>query len=85
MLANAATYHIDVAKIALIGESAGGFLVNYAGTHATPVTQVAAVVDVCGPTDYGKLAQLRQEHPERCNMAPSTSTQQTVAAFISSA
>ena len=37
--ANAATYHVDVAKIALIGESAGGFLVNYAGTHETPETR----------------------------------------------
>lgn len=85
VLANLATHDVDVSKIALIGESAGGFLANYAGAHATPETQVAAVVDFCGPTDYGKLAQLRQEHPERCNMAPSTSTKQTMAAFISSA
>src|ERR1039457_2463197 len=34
--ANAAAYQVDGAKIALIGESAGGFLVNYAGTHETP-------------------------------------------------
>jgi len=66
--ANAGTYRVDVAKIALIGESAGGFLVNYAGTHETPETQVAAVVDFYGPTDYGKLAQLRLEHPEHFNM-----------------
>ena len=33
---NAAKYHVDAEKIALIGESAGGFLVNYAGTHETP-------------------------------------------------
>ena len=33
---NAAKYHVDTTKIALIGESAGGFLVNYAGTHETP-------------------------------------------------
>ena len=67
--ANAATYHVDVSKIALIGESAGGFLVNYAGTHESPETRVAAVVDFYGPTDYGKLAQLRLDHPERFNMA----------------
>ena len=36
---NAATYRVDVAKIALIGESAGGFLVNDAGTHETPETR----------------------------------------------
>lgn len=67
--ANAATYHVDAAKIALIGESAGGFLVNYAGTHDTPETKVAAVVDFYGPVDYGKLAELRRDHPERFNMA----------------
>lgn len=67
--ANAMVYHVDVSKIALIGESAGGFLVNYAGTHETTETRVAAVVDFYGPTDYGKLAQLRRDHPERFNMA----------------
>jgi len=67
--ANAATNHVDAAKIALIGESAGGFLVNYAGTHETKrdIT-VAAVVDMYGPVDYGKLAELRRDHPERFNM-----------------
>src|SRR5947209_4778246 len=54
--ANAAAYHVDAGKVALIGESAGGFLVNYAGTHGTPETRVAAVVDFYGPVDYGKLA-----------------------------
>ena len=66
--ANAAAYRVDVSKIALIGESAGGFLVNYAGTHETPETKVAAVVDFYGPVDYGKLAELRRDHPERFNM-----------------
>ncbi len=66
--ANAAKYHVDVSKIALIGESAGGFLVNYAGTHDTPETRVAAVVDIYGPVDYAKLAQLRRNHPELFNM-----------------
>jgi acetyl esterase len=66
--ANAAKYHVDVSKIAIIGESAGGFLVNYAGTHETPDTRVAAVVDFYGPVDYGQLAELRRDHPERFNM-----------------
>jgi alpha-L-fucosidase 2 len=65
---NAAMYRVDVSKIALIGESAGGFLVNYAGTHDPPDTRVAAVVDFYGPVDYGKLAELRRDHPERFNM-----------------
>ena len=66
---HAAEYRVDVGKIALIGESAGGFLVNYAGTHEIPETRVRAVVDMYGPVDYGKLAQLRRDHPERFNMA----------------
>ena len=66
--ANAATYRVDATKIALIGESAGGFLVNYAGTHATKGIGVRAVVDMYGPVDYGKLAELRRDHPERFNM-----------------
>jgi len=66
--ANAATYHVDASKIALIGESAGGLLVNYAGAHETPETRVAAVVDIYGPIDYGKLALERRDHPERFNM-----------------
>src|SRR5712692_2798999 len=66
---NAAKYRVDVSKIAIIGESAGGFLVNYAGTHETPDTRVAAVVDIYGPVDYAKLALLRRDHPERFNMA----------------
>jgi alpha-L-fucosidase 2 len=65
---HAAKYHVDPTKIALIGESAGGFLVNYAGTHDTPETRVAAVVDFYGPVDYAKLAELRRDHPERFNM-----------------
>ena len=66
--AHAAEYHLDPSKIALIGESAGGYLVNYAGTHMTPETKVAAVVDFYGPVDYAKLAELRRDHPERFNM-----------------
>ena len=40
--ANASTYKVNPAKIVLAGESAGGFLVNYAATHETPATRVAA-------------------------------------------
>ena len=48
--ANATHTMSMTSKIALIGESAGGFLVNYAGTHETPETKVAAVVDFYGPS-----------------------------------
>ncbi len=66
---NAATYHVDLSRIAIIGESAGGFLVNYAGTHDTPDTRIAAVVDFYGPVDYEQVADQRRDHPERFNMA----------------
>ncbi len=67
--AHAAEYRVDPSRIAIIGESAGGFLVNYAGTHETPETKVAAVVDIYGPVDYARLAEQRRDHPERFNMA----------------
>jgi alpha-L-fucosidase 2 len=70
--AHAKTYHVDARKIVIIGESAGGFLVNYAGTHETPETKVAAVVDIYGPVDYAKLATQRRDHPEMFNMASVT-------------
>ena len=41
---------------------------NYAGTHETAETRVAAVVDLYGPVDYGKLAMERRDHPERFNV-----------------
>jgi acetyl esterase len=69
--ANAADYRIDSSKIVLIGESAGGFLVNYAGTHAQHDASVAAVVDFYSPVEYPKLAAERRDHPERFNMASS--------------
>jgi acetyl esterase len=67
--ANARTYNVDPARIVLAGESAGAFLVNYAGTHETPATRVAAVVDIYGPVDYEKIARQRQDYPARFNMA----------------
>jgi len=66
--AHSAEYHVDARKIAIIGESAGGYLVNYTGTHDTAETKVAAVVDFYGPVDYGKLALKRRDHPELFNM-----------------
>jgi len=65
---NAPEYKVNPNKIALIGESAGGLLVNYAGTHTTPETSVDAVVDFYGPVDYSEIAVERRDHPERFNM-----------------
>ena len=75
--ANARTYKVDPSKIVLAGESAGGFLVNYAATHETPATKVAAVVDIYGPVDYEKIARQRQAYPARFNMASINGHQKT--------
>jgi acetyl esterase len=65
---HAAEFHLDASKVVIMGESAGGFLVNYAGTHETAETKVAAVVDFYGAVDYVKQAIERRDHPERFNM-----------------
>ncbi|MDE3197141.1 MAG: alpha/beta hydrolase [Acidobacteriota bacterium] len=66
--ANAKTYKVNVSKIVICGESAGGYLVNYAAAHETPATKVAAVVDFYGPVDYEKIARQRATYPARFNM-----------------
>jgi len=66
--ANAAKYHVDVNRIVLAGDSVGGYLVNYAGTHETAETKVRAVVDIYGPVDYARIAEQRRDYPERFNM-----------------
>ena len=50
--AHAAEYHLDPARIALAGESAGGHLVALAGVRATAETRVAAVVTFYGIFDF---------------------------------
>lgn len=65
---NAAQYHVDPNRIALIGESAGAYLITYAATHASPETKTSAVVDFYGPVDYAKQVELRRDHPERFDM-----------------
>ncbi|HZZ58441.1 MAG TPA: alpha/beta hydrolase, partial [Opitutaceae bacterium] len=53
--AHAATYRVDPSRLALVGESAGGYLVEMAATEGGPDTRVAAVVPFFGPSDL--LAQ----------------------------
>ena len=50
--ANAEKYHVDVKRLALIGESAGGHLVSYVGSHQARGTQVMAVVSMYGIHDF---------------------------------
>jgi acetyl esterase len=62
--ANAAKYHVNPDKIALAGESAGGFLVAYAGVKAEPDTRIAAVVDFYGPNDLVLQTEQTRAQPE---------------------
>jgi alpha-L-fucosidase 2 len=49
--AHAKDYKVDVNKIALIGESAGGHIVSMVGVRAHDETRLAAVVPFYGPHD----------------------------------
>ncbi|MFZ4763377.1 MAG: alpha/beta hydrolase fold domain-containing protein [Roseimicrobium sp.] len=57
---HAADYKADPRRIALIGESAGGHLVSWAGVTGTGATRVAAVVPFYAPHDLVVQVQLRQ-------------------------
>lgn len=59
--AHAAEYKVDVKRIALIGESAGGHLVSWAGVTATDETKVAAVVPFYAPHDLVPHVKRRNE------------------------
>lgn len=80
--ANAKKYRVDTKRIAIIGESAGGFLVGYVGTHLTPSTQVAAVVDFYGPADLAAMEQQRKANPERFDLAKMQSHAQRTGDFF---
>src|SRR5207253_9885165 len=53
---HAKEYKVDVNKLALIGESAGGHLVSMAGVHAKPDTRGQAVVAFYTPHDLERRA-----------------------------
>ena len=60
---NAPKYRIDPKRVVLIGESAGGYLVAYAGAHADRSARVAAVVDFYGPNDLVLQTEKRRSEP----------------------
>ena len=63
--AHAAGYHVDAARLALIGESAGGYLVAYVGAHPSrEEARVAAVVDFYGPNDLVLQTEKRRSEPD---------------------
>ncbi len=53
--ANAETYGLDGTRVALYGESAGGYLVTMAGLD--PATDVRAVVNKFGAIDFATIAE----------------------------
>jgi acetyl esterase len=61
--ANAAKYRVDARRIALAGESAGGYLVAYAGASSKGDARVAAVVDFYGPNDLVLQTEARRAEP----------------------
>lgn len=62
---HAAEYKVDTQRIALLGESAGGYLVSYVGTQTDPRWRVAAVVSFYGPHNLiGELEMRRQQGVE---------------------
>lgn len=58
--AHAAEYKVDVNRIAIIGESAGGHLVSWAGVMGEGDTRVAAVVPFYAPHDLVVQVQRRK-------------------------
>lgn len=66
---HARQYKVDVNRIALIGESAGGQMAAYVGAQSKPASQVAAVVVLYGVHDFvsrvvsqGKLLDTSQAY-----------------------
>lgn len=59
--AHAKKYKVDLKRIVLMGESAGGALVSYAGVRYKPETRVAAVVPFYGVHDWALRLQQERE------------------------
>lgn len=57
--AHAAEYKVDPKRVVLMGESAGGYLVDYAAMKAPKTLPLAAVVSFYGPHDFTISAKKR--------------------------
>lgn len=60
---HAQEYRFDPDRIVLIGESAGGYLVNLVGAQNKEDTRVAAVVSFYGPADMNAMYQPAKTKP----------------------
>ena len=87
--AHAADYGIDASKVAVWGESAGGYLVSMVGVtngsaqfetpdNAAFSSDVQAVIDLFGATDLAKIAADFDPHAQQAHLAPGT----PAAAFV---
>jgi acetyl esterase/lipase len=56
---HAGQFKVDPSRVALLGESAGGYLVEMAAVRADPDTQVTAVVSLYGACDLAAEARWR--------------------------
>jgi acetyl esterase/lipase len=81
--AHAADYGLDTGRVAVWGESAGGYLAAMTGMteglegfdargDADQSSDVRAVIDLFGPSDLLKLAADFDEAAQRANAAPGT-------------
>jgi acetyl esterase len=70
---HAATYHLDRARIALLGESAGAYLVDELLTSYTGPAKIAAVVSFYTPSDLAFLSGSKPLGPELAKLFGTTS------------
>ena len=79
--ARAADFGLDASRVAVWGESAGGYLAAMTGTtwgvgefdtgdHDDQSSEVSAVIDLFGPSDLLKTAADFDEAAQRANLAP---------------